>query len=95
MGVSKNKGKTPQIIPCLIGLEHYFINHPFWGENSPIFGNIHIYIYIIYIYIYIYIIYIYICSFMYISIYNIYNLDLPHTQEERQIKVYRDSLLKI
>ena len=37
MGVSKNRGKTPQII-------HFnrvsIINHPFWG--TIIFGNIHI-----------------------------------------------------
>ena len=38
MGVSKNSGKTPQIIH-FNKVFHYF-HHPFWG--APIFGNTHI-----------------------------------------------------
>ena len=41
MGVSKNSGKTPQIIPFVHRVFHYF-HHPFWGVNTPIFGNTHI-----------------------------------------------------
>ena len=37
MGVSKNRGKTPQIIH-FNRVFHYF-HHPFWG--TPIFGNTH------------------------------------------------------
>ena len=38
MGVSKNRGVYPQIIPCLIGVFPYF-HHPFWGfSNPPMFG---------------------------------------------------------
>ena len=32
---------STQIIPCLIGVFHYF-HHPFWGVPPLIFGNIHI-----------------------------------------------------
>ncbi len=35
MGVSKNRGVSPQIIHLFIGFS--IINHPFWG--TPIFGN--------------------------------------------------------
>ncbi len=41
MGVSKKNGTPKSSI--LIGLPT--INHPFWGVNTPIFGNMHIYIY--------------------------------------------------
>ena len=37
MGVSKNRGKTPQIIN--FNRVFHEINHPFWG--TPIFGNTH------------------------------------------------------
>ena len=33
----KNRGKTPQIIH-FNRVFHYF-HHPFWGENTPIFGS--------------------------------------------------------
>ena len=42
-GCSKNNGTPKSSI--LIGFS--IINHPFWGINTPIFGNTHIYIYII------------------------------------------------
>ena len=44
MGVSKNNGKTPQIIHLEIYRVFHEINHPFWG--TPIFGNTHIYVHI-------------------------------------------------
>ncbi len=37
MGVSKNRGVSPQIIHLFIGFS--IINHPFWG--TTIFGNTH------------------------------------------------------
>ena len=40
MGVSKNHGKTPQIILILIGFSMIFTIH--FGGKPPIFGNIHI-----------------------------------------------------
>ena len=41
MDVSKNRGVSPQIIPFVHRVFHYF-HHPFW--DTPIFGNT-IYIY--------------------------------------------------
>ena len=39
IGVSKNRGVSPQNHPFVHRVFHEF-NHPFWG--TPIFGNIHI-----------------------------------------------------
>ena len=39
MGVSKNRGVSPQIIH--VNRVFHEINHPFWGP-TPIFGNTHI-----------------------------------------------------
>ena len=49
MGVSKNSGKTPQIIHLFIGFSIIFTIH-FGGNTTPIFGNTHPYIYI-YVYV--------------------------------------------
>ena len=38
VGVSKNRGFYPQIIPILIGFS--IISHPFW--DIPVFGNTHV-----------------------------------------------------
>ena len=40
MDVSKNRGFSPQIIPCLIGFSLIFTIH--FGGFPPIFGNTHI-----------------------------------------------------
>ena len=45
MGVSKNRGKTPQIIPCLIGVSIIFTIH--FGGFTPIFGNTHMVLFVV------------------------------------------------
>ena len=40
MGVSKNCGKTAQIIHLFIGVWNHYFHHPFWGIT--IFGNTHV-----------------------------------------------------
>ena len=39
MGVSKNRGKTPQIIPCLMGVSIIFTIHFGGNGPTPFFGS--------------------------------------------------------
>ncbi len=37
LDVSKNRGKTPQIIPFVHRVWNHYFHHPFWGVKSPYF----------------------------------------------------------